>query len=255
MKDKIISTLIILAVICGVGYYIYDKTNYEGNSIVDVDVEPEILANYYIGNAYIMELEQENTNIFDLMDLSEASYFGAKISANSNYEISQLPKSEYDIIRENTVYKNSDLKGMDKAREYFLKLFNTSYEDIEEVDEKSTIYNTSLLDNIFINHEFYNVQNTFKSYFNGNIDDVFINNEVVLTCDDVQFSKICFVYAEDGFDCEDMSAGNYVYLIGNANVNIKTSNYEETREVKIKTLIQVIDSQALKTTFNYLELK
>ena len=160
----------------------------------------------------------------------------------------------YDIIRENTVYKNSDIKGMDKARECFLKLFNMSYEDVEEIEEKSTIYNSSLLDNIFINREFYNVQNTFKSYFNGNIDDVFTNNEVVLTCDDVQFNKICFVYAEDGFECEDMSAGNYIYLIGNARINIKTSDYEETRDVKIKTLIQVIDSQSLKTTFNYLEL-
>ena len=99
------------------------------------------------------------------------------------------------------------------------------------------------------------MQNTFKSYFNGNIDDVFINNEVVLTCDDVQFRKICFVYAEDGFECEDMSAGNYIYLIGNAKINIKTSDYEETKDVDIKTLVKVIEDKSVYVSFQTLKFQ
>lgn len=254
MKDKIISSLIIISLICGVGYYFYDKYNYEGNSIVDVEVESAVLQNYYIGNAYIIELDYENSQIVDIMDSSEANYFGAEVSADENYQISQLSKSDYDNIKNNTLFKNSDIKAMDKTRDYLLKLFNMSYEDVKTIDEKYTIYYSSLLDSIFKEHEFFNVQDAFKSYFYDNIDDVFIDNEIILTCDDVQFNKICFVYPEEGYEREDFSSGNYLYLIGEAKVNVETLEYEEVKDIKIKALIHVINNQSFDITFNYLEL-
>ena len=255
MKDKILSALIIIAVLCGGGYYLYDKFTYEGNSIVDADVEPAVIGSYYIGNAFVLEFDDENKDILERMEQSDANYFGAEAYADGYYNLSQLPKSDYDVIKENIVYKNCDAKGMDKARDYLLKLFNMSYEDVKEIDESRTIYNTSLLDNLFKEYEVFNIQEELKNYFYGNIDDVFVDNEVVLKCDDVQFTKICLVYAEDGYDCDDINHSNYMYLIGNASVNVKTKDYEETRNVKIKTLISIFDGQPSKISFHAIKLQ
>ena len=255
MKDKILSILIILAVVCGALYYFNDKNTYEGNSIVDVDVESKVLNSYYIGNAYITELEYENEDILTTINQTDASYFTLKVLPDFTVELSQHPKVDYEEIKDNNSLGNIDEKGIDITRDSLLKLFNMKYTDVGEVDEKYTVYNSALIDDIFKGYGFYNVYDDFKSHFNGEVDDVIYNNNVVLSCEDVQFTKIGLVYPSEDYDWLEKNDGTYLYLIGNASINVKTADYVETKDVSIKTLVQITEGKSTRVSFQTLKFQ
>ena len=255
MKDKILSILIILAVIGGALYFFFDKNNYEGNSIVDVDVESKTLNSYYIGNGYISELEYENEDILDIIDQTDASYFTVKVLPDFTMELSQHPKVDYEEIKDNNTLGNIDEKGIDITRDTLLKLFNMKYTDVGEVNEDYTVYNSALIDDIFKGYGFYNVYEDFKSHFGGEVDDVFYDNQVVLSCEDVQFTKIGLIYPSEDYDWEEQNDGTYLYLIGNASINVKTADYEETKDVDIKTLVKVIEDKSTYVSFQTLKFQ
>ena len=255
MKDKILSVLIILAVIGGALYFFFDKNNYEGNSIVDVDVESNTLNSYYIGNGYISELEYENEDILDIIDQTDASYFTVKVLPDFTMELSQHPKVDYEEIKDNNTLGNIDEKGIDITRDTLLKLFNMKYTDVGEVNEDYTVYNSALIDDIFKGYGFYNVYEDFKSHFDGEVDDVIYDNKVVLSCEDVQFTKIGLIYPSEDYDWEEQYDGTYLYLIGNATVYVKTSDYEETKDVDIKTLVKVIEDKSAYVSFQTLKFQ
>ena len=235
--DKITTTFIILAVIGGVGFYLYNINNLEELKIEDVEVETMLLEEIPIYNNSFHYADIENKQVLDIMDNSDASYFNIYLYNDQpdriTYKLSQINKSEYDAFQEQSLVESSDLRFIDIVEKGILEFLNFSYKDVK-TRYNSDLYNSYVFESIFGDLA-PNTETTIDGYFSDNIDNVFVNNEIELSCEDIEFTKICnTVFADDYVKDKYQDYNDRFLCIGTCKVNVKTLKGEETIETKVK---------------------
>ena len=225
--DKFMTTVLIIAVISGVGFYIYNMNNLEEPNIEDVAVETMLLDEIPIYNGTFHYADIENEKVLDIMEDSNASYFNIYLYNDqpdcTTYKLSQINKSEYDAFQEQSLVKSSDLRFMDIVENGLLEFLNFSYKDVK-TRYNSDLYNSYVFENFFGDLA-PNTETTIDGYFGGNIDSVFVNNEVELSCEDIKFTKICnTVFADDYIKDRYQDLNDRFLCIGTCKVNVKSVN-------------------------------
>lgn len=242
MKNKTDVFTIIIAIVFLVasGYFAYQKffAPYEGNSIENVNVDKKCIAQY--DQSYRIAYEDVtgvdmSEYTLDNMESSNSSCFEVTLG-EKEYQLWQISNEEYVKSVENTLINESSDKFMDKVHDHLMTLFNFSYENIKAPDSRSLTI-SYVLDKSFDNAAL-NMTKKLSSYFDGNVDSFFEKNQVVLSCDDVQFTKIAHLNWEE----ED-----YYYVVGTAEVTTVAAKKDisassilpdagETRTVNIKVM-------------------
>lgn len=243
--DIFLSILLVIAVGVGAWYVFFTEkeVEYEEVDFGNTEVETELLKEYYIANAYAVECDYQNQDILDTIDATDAEYFNVMISGSdglNSYYLWQLPKAEYQAVNDDTSTKGADSRALKITEDYFHKLFNFSYMRVEAVGENYTGNNSNVLDKTF-KFATSNALGDLEEMFNYDVDGTFQEQELVLSCDEISFHKICSMNNEEGND-SFVEDGEMYYLIGNATVNVKTKDFEEIKNVKIKTLVSLISS-------------
>lgn len=235
--DKFMTVFIILAVIGGVGFYLYNMNNLEEYNIEDAPVETMLLGEIPIYNSVFHYSDVENKQVLDMMDNSEANYFNLYLyndePGSTTYRLSQVSKAEYEAFQEQELFESADTRFLNTVEESLLEFLNFSYEDVTSRYD-SNLYNSYVFQSIFGDLA-PNTESTIDGYFGGNIDQVFINNQVVLSCEDIEFTKICNAVLDVNYEKRQHHDYNDRFLcIGTCKVNVKTSDGEETIETKVK---------------------
>lgn len=247
-KTDIFTIIIAIIFLLAAGYFAYDKflAPPEGNSIVSVETDAKCINEYYIGNGIIGEMSEENLEILDLMAQRDASHFKI-VHDNSSYQLWQVPESDFSAVEYNSSIKDAKAIAIDMSRDYIMNFFNFSFEKIHECNSRIG-YNSYVVEKSFDTSAL-NIEKKLQSYFNGNIDSFFINTELVLSCDDLQISKIGILESDNEFDPD-----NAYFLVGTANVTTVNASSDiskawilpapqKTKTIKIKALVFISKSE------------
>lgn len=235
--DKFMVVVILLAVIGGVTLYFYNMNSFDEPSFDDEEIESMYLCDIPIYNQKFYHADIENGQVLDLMDRSDASYFNICLyndePGRTTYELSQINKSEYDAFQAQSLYESSDLRFMKLVEESLLDFFNYTYEDTTS-NYSSDLYHSYIFESVF-GEIAPNTESVIDSYFDDNIDSVFIDNQIVLSCEDIAFTKICnTVFDEDYTKDQYHDQNDRYFCIGDCKVTVKSIHGEETIDTKVK---------------------
>lgn len=262
-KTDIFTIIIAIVFLAATGYFAYDKflAPYEGNSVPNVNIEPATINEYYVANGVMDEVPGLAGEILDNMENSEASYF--KISHEGEfYQLQQIPKGNFATLEAEASIKECCDKTLDMSRDCLMNFFSFTYEKIKEPDTRIG-YKSYVVEKSFDTAAI-NVEKKLQSYFNGNIDKFYLNKELVLSCNDVQFTKVGKLKSEHQYEQFDQ-----YFVLGSAKVTTVSAEKDlskawilpaknNTKDIKIKAVISLHESSLplmYILDFNYIEFE
>lgn len=216
-SDKIMTTLIILAILAAGGYFLYKHFVLDKETYSIEDVEGIEATDIWEGDPYAYDSNIESLlSVCSALKASNANYFTMSYEYWDEWENVTITQADSETFASTieSCESNEMIKNATDDMEYFLSTnFNKINEDFWGEGGNPTLFGPK---NVYgIDRE------AITEGFATDIKQYFLEHEIILNCENVQIKKIC---AGDLRDEGAYSLDTRFYYIGEAQVTTESAN-------------------------------
>ena len=227
ISDRIITTLIILALAAFGGWFAYHKF-FEGN--VANNLEDTVTETEFVEVALFRDnTMDEYSEVCNIMDRTEGSYFNVVLNNDSGgYDVYKMSKASFEEENSRQTSVQSEDTLVRRTYNTLHSFLNASYydDDIQrsgyEKGSSTIVWDKHIQsENCEASDE---ALDRFSKSFDGDIDTYFLENELELKCDTIKINKIALSHLTEE-QMEEWDVGDSVdyYVSGEAVVETESA--------------------------------